>query len=195
MKVFDFDNTIYDGESMVDFFYFMLEKKPQLQKYKPLLDKVLFLYQHNLLPMKLVKNLINSHKNDVDFNIDNYKKYIEEFWKVNSKKIRKDILAKISKDDVIMSASVNVLFEPIKKKLKAKNIYTSVVDVEKKEILFICYKENKLDKFKEVFKDKVIDELYTDSYADKPLMSISKKVFLIDRKTKEMKQIKQGEIQ
>lgn len=190
MKVFDFDNTIYDGETMVDFFYFMCEKKPQLDKYKPLLNKVLFLYQHNLLPIKLIKNLINTHKNDVDFNTDNYKKYIDEFWKTHSKKIRKDMLAKISKEDVIMSASLNVLIDPIKKKLKTKNIYTSIVDVEKKEILFMCYKENKAEKFKELYKDKLIDELYTDSYADKPLMNLSKKVFLIDRKTKEIKQIK-----
>ena len=89
-----------------------------------------------------------------------------------------------------MTASVNVLIDPIKKKLKTKNIYTSIVNVEKKEIEFICYKENKAEKFKEIYKDKVIDELYTDSYADKPLMNLSKKVFLIDIKTKEIKQIK-----
>lgn len=190
MKVFDFDNTIYDGESMVDFFYFICEKKPQLQKYKSIVDKFIFLYHHNLVPMTLVKTMINKYKNEVNFNTDNYKKYVDEFWKTHKTKIRKEMLAKISKDDVIMTASVNVLIDPIKKKLKTKNIYTSIVNVEKKEIEFICYKENKAEKFKEIYKDKVIDELYTDSYADKPLMNLSKKVFLIDIKTKEIKQIK-----
>ena len=45
-------------------------------------------------------------------------------------------------------------------------------------------------KFKELYKDKEIDVLYTDSYADKPLMDISRKVILIDKKTKEKKVIK-----
>lgn len=33
MNVYDFDNTIYDGESSVDFFMFCLKKRPKLIKY------------------------------------------------------------------------------------------------------------------------------------------------------------------
>ena len=35
MKVFDFDNTIYDGESAYDFFKFCLSRKKSLIKYMP----------------------------------------------------------------------------------------------------------------------------------------------------------------
>ena len=49
----------------------------------------------------------------------------------------------------------------------------------------LIYNEDGIDK-----KDKPIDELYTDSYADKPLMNLAKKVFFIDRDTREIKQIK-----
>jgi phosphoserine phosphatase len=190
MKVFDFDNTIYDGETMVDFFYFIIEKKEELKKYKGIVDKLLKLYEHNMLPISLIKRVINKHRNEFGFSTKNIDKYIEEFWKLHEHKIRKDMLSKISKDDVIMTASLNVLIDPIKKKLKTKNVYTSIVNIETKEVEFMCYKENKVTKFREIYKDEMIDELYTDSYADKPLMNISKKVFLINKHTKEIKQIK-----
>jgi hypothetical protein len=35
MNVYDFDNTIYDGESALDFFWFCLKKKPTLLKVLP----------------------------------------------------------------------------------------------------------------------------------------------------------------
>lgn len=33
MNVYDFDNTLYDGESTFDFFFFCLSKNPRLLKY------------------------------------------------------------------------------------------------------------------------------------------------------------------
>ena len=35
MNVFDFDNTIYDGESAIDFFLYYLKKDPKLIRYLP----------------------------------------------------------------------------------------------------------------------------------------------------------------
>ena len=188
MKVFDFDNTIYDGESVVDFVYFMMDKKEQLKKYKGIVDKLLKLYELNLLSPGLMESVANKYKGEVNYPKETIEKYIEEFWKIN--KIRKEMLDKIGKEDVIMTTSPNVLIDPIKKKLKTKNIYTSIVNIETKELEFMCYKENKAKKFKEIYGDTVIDELYTDNYADKPLMKLARVVYLIDKKTKEIKKIK-----
>lgn len=30
MNVYDFDNTIYDGDSSIDFYFFVLRKKPSI---------------------------------------------------------------------------------------------------------------------------------------------------------------------
>ena len=35
MNVYDFDGTIYDGDSTVDFYVFALKKKPSLISYGP----------------------------------------------------------------------------------------------------------------------------------------------------------------
>ena len=35
MRVFDFDNTIYDGESVIDFYLFSLRRNPKVARYVP----------------------------------------------------------------------------------------------------------------------------------------------------------------
>ncbi len=45
MNVYDFDNTIYDGESVVDFFFFYLKKDKSLLKYFPSLMVALMKYK------------------------------------------------------------------------------------------------------------------------------------------------------
>ena len=190
MKVFDFDNTLYDGESLVDFFEFLCDKKDELRKYKKLVRIMLKLYEMNMLPMSLLRKELNKHKNDVSFSTSNIDKYVNEFWDKNRHKLNKDLIKLINKDDLIITASLDVLLNPIRKELKTKHIISSIANIEKKDIDFICYKENKVLKYKELYKKELIDVLYTDSYADKPLMDISKKVILIDKKTKEMKVIK-----
>lgn len=190
MRVFDFDNTLYDGESMVDFFHFMVEKKEELKKYKSLVNFFLNLYNHNMLPMNLVRKCIDKYKGELNYSTKNLDKYVDEFWELHRDKIMKNMIKKVKKDDVIITASLDFLLRPIMKELPTKNIICTEVDIENKKVDCVCYKENKVKKYREKYKDRPIDELYTDSYADKPLMQISKKVYLIDKKTKEIKVIK-----
>ena len=57
---------------------------------------------------------------------------------------------------------------------------TLELDAKTGEIGEICYHNNKVKMFKKVYGDAEIDEFYTDSMSDKPLMDISKTVFLVD---------------
>ena len=41
MNVFDFDNTIYDGETLVDFIVYYIKTDPRIWKYVP---KLLWIY-------------------------------------------------------------------------------------------------------------------------------------------------------
>ena len=45
MNVFDFDNTIYDGESAFDFFVFCARKYPRMIKFFPRVISVVILYK------------------------------------------------------------------------------------------------------------------------------------------------------
>ena len=45
MNVFDFDNTIYDGESVIDFFLYYCKKDKSLLKYIPAVTKAMIKYK------------------------------------------------------------------------------------------------------------------------------------------------------
>ena len=45
MRVFDFDNTIYNGESVFDFYLFSIKYNPKVAKYVPLAVFNLFKYK------------------------------------------------------------------------------------------------------------------------------------------------------
>ena len=143
-----------------------------------------------MLPMNLVRKCIDKYKGELNYSTKNLDKYVDEFWELHRDKIMKNMIKKVKKDDVIITASLDFLLRPIMKELPTKNIICTEVDIENKKVDCVCYKENKVKKYREKYKDRPIDELYTDSYADKPLMQISKKVYLIDKKTKEIKVIK-----
>ena len=186
MKVFDFDNTIYDGESLVDFFCFCVRKK------KSLIFKILtflyaaILYKTNKLSIddlytkasKLTK-VITNNKADID-------EYVNMFWQKNKKKLKQNMLDKIRKEDIIITASPDILIKGIASKFKTKNIISSILNVDTGKFEFICFRENKVTIFKEKYPNAIIDEFYTDSLADLPLMKLAKKAYLVSKDKMEL---------
>ena len=49
MNVYDFDDTIYDGESTLHLFFFYLKKKPSLLRYMPKVLKAFARYKKGLV--------------------------------------------------------------------------------------------------------------------------------------------------
>ena len=85
INVYDFDKTIYDGDSSVDFYLFCLRKKPSIILLLPIMLFTYILYILGLKDKKCLKECFFSFLRKID-NID---EYIEEFWKKNTKKIKK----------------------------------------------------------------------------------------------------------
>ena len=122
---------------------------------------------------KLAKTVVN--------NKENIDAFVEEFWNINKSKLKKEYLDMISSEDIIITASPNILIEGIAKELKTKKIISSIFNVDTGKFEFLCFRENKVKVFKEKFPDVVIDEFYTDSYSDLPLMKIAKKAYLVKK--------------
>ena len=181
MKVFDFDNTIYDGESSVDFFLFCLTKKPSLIKYLPLVLRMAILYKLKKLPIEKLNEVANKVMNIVIENEKNADEFIKEFWKINKKKLRIDFLKMISDEDIIISASPKLLLNGVSDYLNTPHIYGTEIDFNNKESFYICYGENKLSLLKEKFPNLHIDEVYTDSFSDMPLIKHSDTAYIIKK--------------
>lgn len=181
MRVFDFDNTIYDGESGMDIFLYYLKRDPKgVAKFVPKFMEGFLKYKRHIITIDEVKTEYASHIKEYFERIENIYDDFENFWDINMKNI-KSFYPKIQKkDDVILSACPYCLLSVATNRLGIKNVIATDLNPETGEIGEICYHDNKVKMFREQYGDIEIDEFYTDSMSDKPMMDISKTVFLVD---------------
>ena len=177
--VYDFDGTIYDGDSSADFYKFAIKRYPLILLSLPVHIFSFVMIKFGLADDTKMKEIFFSflkYVKDVDL-------LISDFWKMNESKI-KSFYYKQDKDhsrDIIISASPEFLVEHI---LSVKGII--VVKVMGSKIDKItgkfssknCYGKEKVIRLHDYEKDCVIEEFYTDNLrADKPLADLAEKVF------------------
>ena len=81
---YDFDGTIYDGDSSVDFYLFCLKKNKKILLQLPIQIYGVILYILGIIEKTQFKEYVFSFVKRID-NIDSY---VKEFWDHNSKKIK-----------------------------------------------------------------------------------------------------------
>lgn len=170
MNVYDFDNTIYKGDSTFDFYRFCLARHPKifLRIPKLLADFIKF------RTGKLTKTQFKEQMYKFLLDVDDIDSSLKLFWDKNIYKI-KDFYKKGQKeDDVIISASPEFLVIPACMRIGIKHVMASRVDKKTgKYDGFNCHGEEKVKRFYEVFADGVIDDFYSDSYSDTPLANLA----------------------
>ncbi len=180
MRVFDFDNTIYDGESGVDFFFYYVKKFPiQIAKYIPSFAECVYKYKAGKLSIDEVLTDYAYIPRECCRKFENAEAEIKKFWDTHQKKVKKWITDMMREDDVIVSASPEPLLLEICGRLGIKNVICTGFDIKTGEISQICFRDNKIKMFRDAYGDAVIDEFYTDSMNDKPFMDISKDVYYV----------------
>lgn len=181
MNAYDFDDTIYDGESMYDFFFLCLKKDLTLFRYIPEVTYRLLQYKRNHLKLdqlihtaeKIVELFLKRNHIAID-------ELAEQFWKRNYHKLKPQFLKQLKKEDVIITGAPRFVIEPIQKELKVKNIICTEVDLEKFQITFLCLKENKVKAFLKKYPNQMIENFYTDSLSDVPMMKYAKNVYFVN---------------
>jgi phosphatidylglycerophosphatase C len=175
MNVYDFDKTIYDGDSSVDFLIFVYKKHPTLLRFTFLQLWAALKYKLKITDKTTMKTTIYTYftgLKDIDAEVDAF--WLKHEYKVKDwyKKQRKD-------DDVIISASPEFLLKPVCDRLNVKLI-ASVVDKHSgKNLRKNCYGDQKPIRFEELYSLSDIDEFYSDSYSDDPMARLAKKSFLV----------------
>lgn len=177
MKVFDFDNTLYAGESSLDFFLFCLKRKKSLVKHLPSVIYNLIRYKAGYVEIETIYSFCDKMMSVFFENRDRADEMLELFWKENSKKLKPGLLKLVSEEDAIISASPDFLLEGIRDRLKAKTIICT--KTEKDRIVLLCYGKNKVKAFNEYFGDKAIDAFYTDSINDMPMMKKAARAYIV----------------
>lgn len=178
MILYDFDGTIYDGDSSVDFFKYCVKHNKKIYKRFPKMILAFFRYKTKYINITECKEELFSFLNDVE-NID---KMAENFWKENEKKVKKFYLEKDHSNDIIISASPEFLLKPICNKLKVKDLIASNVDKHNGKFYEPNNSEEvKVKNFYQKYPKAIIKEMYSDSNNDKPLLDLAEKSYFVKK--------------
>ncbi|MCQ2472031.1 MAG: haloacid dehalogenase-like hydrolase [Clostridia bacterium] len=180
MNVYDFDNTIYDGESTFDLFLFYLKKKPSLIRLLPTVVKAFSRYKKGKISInEMIENYIPLIESEGKKFAD-LKKDPVEFWDTHMDKIKPFYKEIQKEDDLIITASPDFTMEEICKRLGIKYLLSTTVNKETGKFERICLKDNKLKAFFEFYGDAEIENFYTDSPEnDYPLIEKAQHAFIV----------------
>ena len=181
MKVFDFDNTLYRGESSIDLSFYMVRYNRRILLYVPTILISLVRYKMCLMEKSEIEKLINDFFADVLTNSGNESDLINSFWETHAHKLNQRLLELIEPEDVIMTASPSFLLDGIRSRLNTDQIICTEVDVDEKKITWFNFGENKAVRFHDLYGDRKIDEFYTDSYNDRALMKLARRVYIVKK--------------
>ena len=176
MNVYDFDKTIYKKDSSVQFYLYVIKKKPSIFL-KCIIHQLkgILLYKRGLITKEQMKEMYFIFLKYIDAKV-----MISDFVEKEIKNINEWYYAKRMDGDVIISASPEFIVKEFAKKINIKNVIASNVDVETGKFHGKnCYGEEKVSRFKAIYGDEYINEFYTDSYSDLPLAKMAGKAFLI----------------
>lgn len=170
--LYDFDKTIFNGESGTEFFMFCLKKKPKIVKFLPEQGSWAFRYfiLHSCTMEEFKEHLYSCLK-ELDT-----EEMIELFWQKNANRIN-DFFTNRDKNVpcIICSASPYWQIAPICKKYGADIIIgTDISPVDGKITGMNCKGAEKLDFIKKYAPEYKIRDAYTDNIkSDAPLLSLA----------------------
>lgn len=180
MNVYDFDGTIYEDDSTVDFYFYLLKKRPVVLKYLPSFLLAVSKYKLKMIDKTKMKETFYRFLNC--FKGGELDLLVADFWSKYEVKIYDWYVNQKKPDDVIISASPRYLLEPICKKLRVSNLICSEVDKLNGDYHGLnCYGIEKVSRFFKAFPNGKIDKFYSDSKSDTPLAKCAKEAFLVKK--------------
>lgn len=176
MRVYDFDKTIYNGDCSIDFFLYALCRKKSIIFRVPSICILYILCKLNLVTKKRFKeeffSFLKCFKNN--------EVMADEFVNHNLCKIKNWYLLQQDKDDVIITASPEVVVQKFLDRMEGQKCIGTKVNIVSGTISGEnCYGEEKVNRFNECFGNQYIDVFYTDSFSDAPMMELAQKSFLV----------------
>lgn len=166
MNVYDFDGTIYDGDSSVDLYFFSLKQSKRVLRALPLQIVGLIKFQFSLID-----------KTELKENFFSFLKYLDDidevmysFAEQNRHKIKAWYLKQKREDDVIISASPEFIVKQICSAYGINNVIASKVDNKTGKFLSPnCWGIQKINRFEQEYSLELIDVFYSDSKSDEPM--------------------------
>ncbi|WP_394870731.1 HAD-IB family phosphatase [Clostridium butyricum] len=177
MNVYDFDKTIYAGDSTLDFYFFSLKKNPMLIRFLPIQIIGFIKYMFGMYSKLQFKEKFYSFLKGIK-DVDSM---VELFWNENQDKIKDWYLKSKEESDVIISASPEFLLNNICRRIGIKHLIAS--EVNKNTGICEgenCYGEEKVLRFKKYFEKGEIKKFYSDSLSDAPISLMASERYIVN---------------
>jgi len=182
MNVYDFDNTLYGGESGIQMFVFYLKKRPWLVCYAPFVLQILIEYKlHKVATIDEVVEKYGWLFHAFIKGVEDFQADAREFWDKHEHRLCSFYQDLHQPDDLVISASPEHSLREVCARLGIKHYLGTVINEDTRMFDFVCFRDNKVKAFQERYPGQEIDNFYTDSMNDKPLMDISNRVFLVKK--------------
>ena len=172
MNVYDFDDTILEGDTERFFIPWMFKNYPHIQKYFSE-----YLYYITIQNMGFItRDDSRPHMYAFLKEFDNIEEIVEKFWDEHEKYIKKWYFDIQRKDDLIISASPEFLLIPICKRLGITRLIASYMDEKTGKLTAkFNYASQKVVRYREKYGDEVPECFYSDSESDRFMAGISAK--------------------
>lgn len=177
--LYDFDGTIYDGDSGVDLVLFAIRKKPIVILYLLKSIKMVVLYLLKLRTKEEVKSKLFSFLQE----FPDTDEFVREFWQCHERKIKQFWKKKKThRRDIIISASGYFWLKPFADKYNVKDLFATDINPKTGEVSGNnCHGKEKVKLFYDKYPNAEIKKMYTDSINDLPLIEEAKEGFLVKR--------------
>ena len=177
MNIYDFDNTIYKGDTNKDILLYSFKKHPfkvikALKKTKKLERD----YKRGLITFERVKEAMLSFL----FEIDDLDGYIEKFVSSHMKNIKPWYLSRKNDYDIVISASYELWSIPFCKKLGIRYVLATKTDKEGHIIGKNCKGEEKVKRLASTIPNAQIVTSYSDSESDLPILNLAKTAYVVE---------------
>lgn len=180
MNIYDFDKTIYDGDSTAAFIKYCAKRYPKA--YITIIPTLwaFFLYVLGVYTKTQFKEKMYRFLRY----IPDAEKVAADFWESHEDGILEYYKNQHREDDIIISASPEFLLRPICKMLGVSRLIASQVDSRTgKYTGENCWGEEKVTRLKDKYGITECDEFYSDSFSDTPLAEIAGAAYIV-RKNK-----------
>lgn len=180
MNVYDFDDTIFKGDSTRDFFLFCLARYPRLLLYTPRQALAFVQYGAGRITKKRLKELFFGFLP----RLPSVDAAVHAYWRHRQTRIKAWYLAQRQSTDVVISASPEFLLRPICQSLGVAaviatrvNPATGCIDGEN------CRCEEKVARFLAHFPTASVEAFYSDHPSDAPMARLASAAFLVTGST------------
>lgn len=176
MNVYDFDKTLYRGDSTLDFYRFCLRRQPSLARRVPgqclrMLGAVAGRRGRTAFKEGFYSFL--PAVRDLD-------EALGAFWEQASCAMNQGLVQGLQKGDLVVSASPEFLLAPMCDQLGVA-LLASEVDPRTGACLGAnCRGEEKVRRLRAAYPDASVDCFYSDSLSDAPLAALAQRAFIVD---------------